>query len=254
MAAMPATTVIMVIMANPLVQAPDWRPPMQKITNRLSLVAILAAGIAPAWTCDSAMGQNLSDRIRAVAKQREAEASKDSSQAALLGALIYTDISVDFDETPAREAFDYLRQVLGVDLVVRYNDDRSGMGIDPEAPITLKATDKPALTIVEMMLDQCGDLDPCTWQLRRGFIELGTKERLSAPAARKLRMYPIRDLLFEVPMFDNAPEFDLSSSLQSGGGGGGGGVRSASVSLSLVPLVAAAASVCFGARLRKPSK
>ncbi|MAH66297.1 MAG: hypothetical protein CMJ27_07885, partial [Phycisphaerae bacterium] len=196
---------------------------MQKITNRLSLVAILAAGIAPAWTCDSALGQNLSERIRAVAKQREAEASRDTTQAALLGALIYTDISVDFDETPAREAFDYLRQILGVDLVVRYNDDRSGMGIDPEAPISLKATDKPALTVVEMMLDQCGDLDPCTWQLRQGFIELGTKERLSTPSARKLRMYPIRDLLFEVPMFDNAPEFDLSSSLQSGGAGGGGG-------------------------------
>ena len=53
---------------------------MQKITNRLSLVAILAAGIAPAWTCDSALGQNLSDRIRAVAKQRAAEASRDTTR------------------------------------------------------------------------------------------------------------------------------------------------------------------------------
>ena len=40
----------------------------------------------------------------------------------------------------------------------------------------------------------------------------------------------------------------------AGGGGGGGGVRSASVSLSLVPLVAAALSVSIGAWLRKPSK
>ena len=40
----------------------------------------------------------------------------------------------------------------------------------------------------------------------------------------------------------------------AGGGGGGGGVRSASVSLSIVPLVAAALSVSIGAWLRKPSK
>ena len=40
----------------------------------------------------------------------------------------------------------------------------------------------------------------------------------------------------------------------AGGGGGGGGVRSASVSLSLIPLVAAALSVSIGAWLRKPSK
>jgi hypothetical protein len=196
---------------------------MQTRPIRFTLAAVIAATIAPAWMNHDASAQNLSDRIRAVAKQRDAAAARDTSQAALLGTLLYSDLSVDFDETPARDAFEYIKQIMGVDLVVRYSDDRSGIGIDAETPITLKATGKPALTIIEMMLDQCGDLDPCTWQLRKGFIEIGTKERLSVPAARQLRMYPIRDLLFEVPYFDNAPEFDLSSSLSSGGGGGGQG-------------------------------
>ncbi len=40
----------------------------------------------------------------------------------------------------------------------------------------------------------------------------------------------------------------------AGGGGGGGGVRSASVTMSLLPLIAAALSVSLGVWLRKSSK
>lgn len=40
----------------------------------------------------------------------------------------------------------------------------------------------------------------------------------------------------------------------AGGGGGGGGVRSASVTLSLLPLIAAGLSVGLGVWLRKPTK
>jgi hypothetical protein len=184
---------------------------------------LLAACSIPLIATATTSAQNLSDRIAEVARQREAESRRDLSQGALLGSLLYTDLSVNFSETPARDAFDFVKQVLGVDLVVRYNDDRTGLGIDPETPINLQATNVPALTIIERMLEQCAELDPCTWQLRKGYIEIGTKERLSVSAARELRMYPIRDLLFEVPRFDNAPEFDLNSSLSQGGGAGGGG-------------------------------
>ncbi len=184
--------------------------------------ALLAAMTLP-LIASAASAQNLSDRIAEVARQREAASRNDTSQGALLGALLYADLTVNFDETPAREAFAYVKQLMGVDLVVRYNDDRSGFGIDPDTPITLEAKAAPALTVIERMLEQCADLEPCTWQLRKGYIEIGTKERLSVPAARELRMYPIRDLLFEVPRFDNAPEFDLNSSLNQGGGAGGGG-------------------------------
>jgi hypothetical protein len=198
--------------------------PLAHLARRsLCRSTLLAAVALPLLASTAASGQSLSDRIAEVAKQREAEARRDTSQGALLGALLYTDISVNFDETPARDAFAYVKELLGVDLVVRYNDDRSGFGIDPDTPISLEATGVPALTVIERMLEQCADLEPCTWQLRKGYIELGTKERLSVPAARELRMYPIRDLLFEVPRFDNAPEFDLNSSLSQGGGGAGGG-------------------------------
>ena len=168
-------------------------------------------------------GQSLSERIASVAEQRRQKEARNDAHSALLGTLLYTDISVDFEETPVREVIKYLENVLDVPIVARYNDDRTGFGIDPDTQITLSLKNVPALTVVERVLGQCEDFEPCTWQLRKGYIELGTKGRLSVPAARKIRMYPIRDLLFEAPRFDNAPEFDLSQALQSGGGGGGGG-------------------------------
>ena len=78
---------------------------MQTRPIRFTLAAVIAATIAPAWMNHDASAQNLSDRIRAVAKQRDAAAARDTSQAALLGTLLYSDFSVDFDETPARDAF-----------------------------------------------------------------------------------------------------------------------------------------------------
>jgi hypothetical protein len=174
-----------------------------------------------------ALGQSLSDRIDYVMQQRSQAQPRGSTRAHLLSVLLYTDITVQFQETPAREAFNYLQTLLGIHIVGRYSDDRIGFGIDPETPITLEVVDRPALTVLELVLDQCQEFDPCTWQLREGFVEVGTKERLSQAGAREIKYYPIRDLLFEPPMFDNAPDLDLSSALNQGGrfGGGGGGGR-----------------------------
>ncbi|MCH2161166.1 MAG: hypothetical protein MK085_04750 [Phycisphaerales bacterium] len=194
---------------------------MNTMSNR---AAILTALIAPTMLLTVATeAQSLSDRIEGVARKQQAAAAQDSSKSVMLGTLLYTDITVDFNDTPAREAFNYIKTLIGPELVVRYSDDRTGFGIDPDAEITLKASNKPLLTVIEMMLQQCSDLEPCTWQLRKGYIEVGTKERLSVNAARELRMYPIRDLLFEIPYFDNAPQFDLNSAISQGSQGGGGG-------------------------------
>ena len=150
--------------------------------------------------------------------------SRPLSRAMLHHRLTETDISVEFRETPAREVFKHLKIVLGVPIIGRYSDDKVGHGIDPDTPITLDARDTPAIIVLELILDQCEDIDPCTWQLRKGYVEVGTKERLSAPAAQVIKLYPIRDLMMIAPHFSNAPGVDLSVALnQTGGGGGGSG-------------------------------
>lgn len=199
------------------------------IPNVLSLSLVAAVSAVCLSTTVSAQG--LSERIQGVADQRREAASNDSSKGKLLGALLYQDVTVNFDKTTARDAFAFVATQLGARLVVRYQGDggKSGdTGIDPELEISLNLEGQPALTVIEQMLELCGTDTDCEWQLRNGYIELGTVDRLSVPAARELRTYSVRDLLFEPPTFDNAPDFNLSSALSqgsqgSGGGSGGGG-------------------------------
>ncbi|MBL9148946.1 MAG: hypothetical protein JNM94_09670 [Phycisphaerae bacterium] len=182
------------------------------------LAATLVAGVAVA-----AHAQNLSDRFAEVAKMRQEAAAQDVTGARLLGALLYTDITVEFKDTKVKDAIDFIANALGVPLVARYQTDRIGTGLDPEMEVTLKVEGKPALNVLEMILEQVSVDTPATWQLRGSFIEVGTKDRLSVPAAREVRLYPIRDLIFEPPLFDNAPNFNLNQAIQQGNNGGTGG-------------------------------
>jgi hypothetical protein len=193
-------------------------------SSRRPFVLALVSGVSlAACVAGSSHAQNLSDRLQGVAEQQRAAAAANVSQAELLGALLYTDITVDFNATPLRDAIGFVSNALGVSLVPRFITERNSDGMDPDLEITLKADNKPALVVLEMILDQAGVDEACTWQLREGFIEVGTKSRLSVRAAQEVRMYPVRDLLFEAPRFDNAPEFDLNASIQQGNNGGGSG-------------------------------
>ena len=169
-----------------------------------------------------AFGQRLSDRINQVMQQRAQEEARNVDKGYMLSRLLYTDLTIQFRDTEARDAINYLQNVLGIPIIGRWADDRTGMGLEPNARINLNAENRPALAILEMVLAQSSDFEETTWQLRDGFVEVGTKERLSTPASRETRYYDIRDLLYEPTSFDNAPQFNLNQALEQGGGGGGG--------------------------------
>ncbi|MBX3355279.1 MAG: hypothetical protein KF724_06240 [Phycisphaeraceae bacterium] len=191
-------------------------------SRRTTALTLATPMVALFITTGDALAQKLSDRLAAVAEQRARDEAVNTSKPRLLGALLYTDITVDFQRRTAREAIDYLKTVLNVPIVARYNTDRNATGgIDPEQEIDLEFTG-PALTVLERLLEIFEqDAGPCTWQLRNGYIEVGTKDRLMR--SMEVRLYPVRDLLIEVPYFDNAPDFNLNQSITQGGGGGGGG-------------------------------
>lgn len=175
---------------------------MKKLTPLLPGMLLLALFAAPA------SGQTLAERIAAV-RARHAEQNAATDLAALkikmLQALLYTKLTVNFEETPAREVFEYFKTALDINLIARYSDDAVGFGIDPLTPITLELEEAIAVDVLELVLDQCEMMGECTWQLRRSFVEVGTKERLSVSAARELRVYPVGDLLYQPPRFVDAP-------------------------------------------------
>ncbi len=129
----------------------------------------------------------------------------DQDRARLLGLLTYRIVNVEFDRTPARQALDEIKRQASLPLIVRWNTDAMAMGIDPDALISLSETGESARTVLEALLAQCGKPatdEECTWQIRRGYIEVGTKRRLAVPAARSMRLYDVSDLLIEAPDFD----------------------------------------------------
>ena len=165
--------------------------------------------------------QSLSERINTVIAQRQNQVV--TAKGPILRALLTTGISVHFEQTKAKEAFAYFKQLLGAEMVVRWSDDPgANSGLDPEALLTFEMNNAQALVVLERMIEM-STAEPATWQLRQGYLEVGTKQRLSARGSQETRIYPISDLLFEAPNFDNAPTFNLNQAVQTGGGGGGSG-------------------------------
>jgi hypothetical protein len=187
---------------------------MTKLTFVRALVTTLWTVTAPA------AGQTLAERVAAIQEKR-AEKQK-ATKIKMLQALLYEQLTVNFDRTPARDAFDYLRIALDVNLVARYSDDAIGYGIDPDTPITLSADGVPALELLELILEQCSTVDECTWQLRKSYLEVGTKERLSVPAAREIHWYPVDEILFEAPDFEDSVSMRLEDAFPYNGGYGRG--------------------------------
>src|SRR5690606_39386355 len=60
----------------------------------------------------------------------------------------HTRFSRDWSSDVCSSDLNYMQTVLGINIIGRYNDDRTGIGLDPNAPITLSVTDKPALTVL----------------------------------------------------------------------------------------------------------
>lgn len=138
-------------------------------------------------------------------------------------------ITIAFNETRLEDAVVFIQQVTGADLEIFWADDRNAIGLDKEMSITLPEHRGTALALLEKVLEraQAGAIGGGgnTWQLSTsGAMQVGPKERLNA--YRRVELYPINDLLLEIPDYGNAPEFDLQSVLQQGGQQGGGSGQS----------------------------
>jgi hypothetical protein len=136
-------------------------------------------------------------------------------------------ITLDVEDQPIQDLFSFLNDVTGAEIEPIYlNDDLAAEGIDPETPVTVNVTEVAALVVLERILLRAqrieGTGEEYTWQFTDyGTIECGPKIRLNENT--RIELYDVSDLLYVVPDFDNAPEFDLQNAIQQSGGGGGGG-------------------------------
>jgi hypothetical protein len=134
-------------------------------------------------------------------------------------------ITVNLNETRLEDAFRFVQESTGANLEIMWADDRSLSGFNKDAPITLELANGTALDLIEKIIDKLPREDlgvgGATWQMASGGVmQIGPKERLNR--FKRVEIYPVRDLLIELPQYNNAPQIDLESILQQGGGEGGG--------------------------------
>ncbi|MEX0887113.1 MAG: hypothetical protein WD009_11810 [Phycisphaeraceae bacterium] len=145
-------------------------------------------------------------------------------------------IPVDFRNAEFADTLDHLREATDLDFVVNWAALQQE-GIDRHARVDLRVRELRAERALEMVLDQASGNRPidsaaaATYTIMDGIVAISTERDLQR--STDTRVYDIRDLLVDIPNFDDAPSFDLqqvlgrrssdtaSSSWGTGGGGGG---------------------------------
>lgn len=192
---------------------------MRPVTRARSIaIAVLAlAGVA--CVAPVALGQQAGATAR---RTPGVEAAKRENMMKMM-----RPVTIQFREQRLEDVITFITELTGADIEPLWMDDRNAEGLDKDQPVSLRANRVTALKLLEMALDQAAGPASFysggnTWQVTEwGAIECGPKERLAM--RRRVEVYPIDDLLFIIPDYDEAPEIDLQSVLQSGRGGGGGG-------------------------------
>ena len=131
-----------------------------------------------------------------------------------------------FDAIPFSDVVDFLRDVTGANIEVRWRTLEAA-GIDRNTPVTIRLRDvRFSKALQSILADVGGGTVKIGYTVGEGVVTISTEEELSKDVLT--RVYDIRDLIIEVPDFNQAPTFNLQnqSSNTSGQGGGGGGGQS----------------------------
>ncbi len=124
-----------------------------------------------------------------------------------------------FDNITLAEAIDFLRDVSGANIHVNWRAiEDSGIGKDTTINVRLRSV--PLQKILRLVLAEAGRGNALTYYVDENVLEITTREL----ADRELftRVYPVDDLLMEVPDFQ-PPNLTLQSASAGRGSSGGGG-------------------------------
>ncbi len=165
--------------------------------------------------------------------RRSAEAgfSESAANQRVTQSLSQTRLPVDFNRNSFEQAVGFLSQVTGLNIYVDWKA-LDFIGVDRQDEITLQLADVSAGTVLDRMLEQVGDeLDRPQWAVQDGIVTVSSDQALRQHTLTIV--YDIRDLLFEVPYFGDAPKLELSATMSQAasfagagaglGGGFGGG-------------------------------
>ncbi|MEZ6192740.1 MAG: hypothetical protein R3C45_15810 [Phycisphaerales bacterium] len=192
--------------------------------------ALTACLILTAMMSD-APAQSLAERIAIVKDQRNRATEQQSPQPESLQIPQKMSVLIDevlFDQTPARDVFNWWATRVDVPLVIDW-DGMALEGINPEQGITLDLKTVPARILLDVLMRQASPDVELIYEVTPWYVQVMTKRQANRNPV--LKVYDVSDIVMRVPNFTNAPSFDLNEALSntssggsgSSGGGGGGG-------------------------------
>lgn len=130
-------------------------------------------------------------------------------------------ITIAFEGQRLEDVLKFITEVSGADIEPMWIDDRNSEGLDKDLIINLSVDRISLLDLMERLMDEARtDFEENTWQLTEfGALEVGPKSRLNR--RKRVHIYDINDMLVDIPTYDQVPQIDLQSVLQSGEGGSG---------------------------------
>jgi type II secretory pathway component GspD/PulD (secretin)/tetratricopeptide (TPR) repeat protein len=152
------------------------------------------------------------------------EFAESEANQAVLATLEDTRMPVEFADNAFEDVVAFIGATTNIDIDVDW-DSLAEIGVDPDSPVDLTLKNVTVATLLDRVIAKVSDPDlPAGWAIMDGILTIASDEVLRKNTV--LEIYDIRDLIFEVPNFDNAPQFNLQSAIQSASGGGGGGGQS----------------------------
>ena len=119
-----------------------------------------------------------------------------------------------FTNVAIGDCFDFLRDVSGANIHVNWRALESA-AVSKDTTVNVRLRSVSLRKALDVLLSETGAGDQLAYYVDQGVIEVTTKEIADKQLFTKV--YPIDDLLVEIPDFTDAPVFDLSQ--QNSGGG-----------------------------------
>jgi hypothetical protein len=122
-----------------------------------------------------------------------------------------------FDNITLADAIEFLRDVSGANIHVNWKAlEEIGVGKDAQVNVRLRTVS--LRKILALVLSEAGSGGLLTYYIDDNVIEVTTREL--ADQQLITRIYPVDDLIMEVPDFVG-PDFSINQTSSAGGGGGG---------------------------------
>ncbi|HYE21396.1 MAG TPA: hypothetical protein VEA69_23315 [Tepidisphaeraceae bacterium] len=157
--------------------------------------------------------------VAVIGLSSSASAAPSPSAVAVRRALTTIIPEVKLQGSTLADSIEFLRDITGANLHVNWRALEAA-GIGKDTPLNIRLRDVHMGKVLRTVLTEASPSVPLTYYASEGVIEVTTVELADQQMITKV--YPVDDLLMEIPDFTEAPDFSLQNTSSSSGGGGGG--------------------------------